>query len=534
MLLKKIVKPNNCLFGRLIFLLCVMFFFKSLLFAQASAFTYQGRLNDGSVTATGQYDFQFKLFDALASGTQIGSTQTITNVQVTGGVFTVQLDFGASAFQSGADRYLEISVKQSSGSTFTTLSPRQKVTGTPYTIRSANAGSADGLSSSCIGCIDTGKIANNTVVRSINGLSDNLNLTAGSNINISSSSGNITVSATGLLSAVSHNTTLSGSGTSSSPLSVAVPLSLSGSQAQATISASNNGTGSAIVGTSSASTGAGVFGISGTGGFPACGGSGVCGTSIDDNGVTGISSNAVSIFGLAGGPYFPCPSSAVCGTTNSKPAVVGYSVDGIGIYARSGASLTMKAESSSDIGTWLQIQNTSAAGRSWNLISTGSNNGEGPGRLLFYDSNAAASRMWLNPNGVLTLKVLGSGGSTDVCLNGSDQLSTCSSSLRYKTEVSNYAGGLNIVRRLQPISFKWISGGSTDVGFAAEDVEKIDPLLATTNENGEAEGVRYKQLTAVLVNAIKEQQQIIEQQQKKIEALQAAFCQANPQASICK
>src|SRR2546430_6205159 len=56
--------------------------------AQTSMFTYQGRLTDGGTPANGNYDLQFVLFDSLSGGTQIGSTQALNTVSVTGGVFT--------------------------------------------------------------------------------------------------------------------------------------------------------------------------------------------------------------------------------------------------------------------------------------------------------------------------------------------------------------------------------------------------------------------------------------------------------------
>jgi len=56
--------------------------------AQTTAFTYQGKLTDSGNLATGNYDLQFKLFDALSAGTQLGTTQTISNVTVTNGIFT--------------------------------------------------------------------------------------------------------------------------------------------------------------------------------------------------------------------------------------------------------------------------------------------------------------------------------------------------------------------------------------------------------------------------------------------------------------
>jgi hypothetical protein len=106
--------------------------------AQATTFTYQGRLTDGSTAASGTYQMQFALFDAESAGTQIGTTQTNATVSVANSVFTVQLDFGAAAFP-GANRYLEISVKRPPDTAYATLIPRQELTSAPYAIQSLNA-----------------------------------------------------------------------------------------------------------------------------------------------------------------------------------------------------------------------------------------------------------------------------------------------------------------------------------------------------------------------------------------------------------
>src|SRR3989475_7634520 len=126
--------------------------------AQTSSFTYQGRLTDGGAAANGNYDLQFALFDSLSGGAQVGSTQTLNTVAVSNGVFTVSLDFGANSF-SGANRFLEISVRPSGAGSFTLLTPRQPVTATPYAVRSANASAADGLSNACSGCVQDSHIA---------------------------------------------------------------------------------------------------------------------------------------------------------------------------------------------------------------------------------------------------------------------------------------------------------------------------------------------------------------------------------------
>jgi len=126
--------------------------------AQTNEFTYQGRLLDNSLPPTASYDFEFSLWDALANGTQQGATLTFDgaggnppSVQVTNGIFTVRLNFGAQF--SGAARFLQIAVRPAGGGAYTTLAPRQPITSSPYSIKSATSTSADGLSIVCNLCV---------------------------------------------------------------------------------------------------------------------------------------------------------------------------------------------------------------------------------------------------------------------------------------------------------------------------------------------------------------------------------------------
>lgn len=107
-----------------------------------TAFSYQGQLNSGGLPAAGQFDLQFKLFDASANGTQKGPTITFDDVNIAEGLFTVELDFGANVFD-GNERWLEIGVRPgASGDPFTPLSPRQHVTASPYALYALNSGDA--------------------------------------------------------------------------------------------------------------------------------------------------------------------------------------------------------------------------------------------------------------------------------------------------------------------------------------------------------------------------------------------------------
>lgn len=157
-------------------------------------------------------------------------------------------------------------------------------------------------------------------------------------------------------------------------------------------------------------------------------------------------------------------------------------------------------------------------------------------------------------NGTVSL-LAASGGSTQLCLNNGNQISTCSSSLRYKTNIAPFNFGLNLVKRLQPITFNWKADNKADFGFGAEEVANIEPLLVTYNDKGEVEGVKYDRVGVVLVNAVNEQQiqieeiekqnqsqqkqideqkEIIKRQQAELDALKALVCSQNPAAEVCK
>jgi hypothetical protein len=105
-------------------------------FAQGTAFTYQGRLAAGGNATSGLYDLTFTLFDVGSGGSPIAGPVTNAAVEVTNGLFTTVLALGTNF--PGQDRFLEIGVRTNGGGAFTTLSPRQMLTPTPYAIAARN------------------------------------------------------------------------------------------------------------------------------------------------------------------------------------------------------------------------------------------------------------------------------------------------------------------------------------------------------------------------------------------------------------
>ncbi len=99
-------------------------------------FTYQGKLEQNNLPVNLNCDFEFRLFDAVADGTQVGVVDAQSSVPVTDGLFTVTLntanEFGTNAF-IGQARWLEIRVRCPAGSLgWTILAPRQPLTPAPH------------------------------------------------------------------------------------------------------------------------------------------------------------------------------------------------------------------------------------------------------------------------------------------------------------------------------------------------------------------------------------------------------------------
>jgi len=106
-----------------------------------TAFTYQGQLQRGGAPASGSFDFRFKLFDASSGGAQIGGDALRPAVAVSNGLFTVNLDFGATAF-GGSARFLQIEVRPAGAGAYTLLTPRQEMKPQPHALFAATAANA--------------------------------------------------------------------------------------------------------------------------------------------------------------------------------------------------------------------------------------------------------------------------------------------------------------------------------------------------------------------------------------------------------
>ena len=124
---------GNAALGRIVTLILAALFLSLMpaALAQSTAFTYQGRLNEGNSSANGTYEMRVMLFSAPSNGLPASKPILVSPVPVSNGLFTVLLDFGPNTFD-GTPLWLEVSVAPIGSEELITLSPRQPVMPAPY------------------------------------------------------------------------------------------------------------------------------------------------------------------------------------------------------------------------------------------------------------------------------------------------------------------------------------------------------------------------------------------------------------------
>jgi len=140
--------------------------------------------------------------------------------------------------------------------------------------------------------------------------------------------------------------------------------------------------------------------------------------------------------------------------------------------------------------------------------------------ILFSTNNGTSSQMTIKSTGVVQMSNYGAGTAT---FDASGNISSVSDE-RLKTAIKPYTSGLKQLLLLKPIQYKWNekSGNETKetyAGFSAQNVKSAIPYGTGENKDGYL-SLQERAIVATLVNAVKEQQQQIEELKREIIKLQ--------------
>ena len=421
--------------------------------ASAERITYQGRLLDNGTPFTGSVDMTFSLWTQESDGSEVDS-QSFSGVSVSDGLFQVELFFGDEAYEDSL--WIEVVADG------TTLSPRQPITAVPLALHALDGG-GEGfweLNGGLLLYSGPVSITSNTIENALTVNGDAVGISA-------------TADGSAIIGTVATGSGVQG------------------------IATSDEGANSGVRGTSFSQSGAGVRADN----------LHPFGTAIAAESYVGLSVDAEAIGvitrGDVAGISATSPSQAVIGSATAE--------DGYGAYFVGFPGSSNYFQQKVGIGTLeptatLEI-NGPPAGQPPAALKVSVNDDE----KFIVGSLGMSIRQNVFLDGLLTLPQLATGGSIDLCRTGSvgfpGQVATCSSSARYKTDIESIDSATALVDQLRPVTFRWIENGEADYGFVAEEVAEIEPRLATYNADGQIEGVKYRQISAILLRAMQEQRQ---------------------------
>lgn len=102
----------------------------------------------------------------------------------------------------------------------------------------------------------------------------------------------------------------------------------------------------------------------------------------------------------------------------------------------------------------------------------------------------------------------------------------CSSDASMKNSITGLEGSLDAVLALRGVAFHWnddqpMHGAGEQIGFIAQEVEAVLPQLVSEADNG-TKAVQYDKMTAVLVEAVKQQQAHITELTSRVNELESS------------
>jgi hypothetical protein len=130
----------------------------------------------------------------------------------------------------------------------------------------------------------------------------------------------------------------------------------------------------------------------------------------------------------------------------------------------------------------------------------------------FYPIYATATTGTLSSAGIASTKLQFNPSTGEMTATNFNSLSD----EKFKTNIKPITDALEIIKKLQGVSYDWIEGGSSH-GLIAQSVENIIPNVVS--DNGERKTINYSAIIPFLIEAIKTQQEVIDSHSLEIDKL---------------
>jgi hypothetical protein len=181
----------------------------------------------------------------------------------------------------------------------------------------------------------------------------------------------------------------------------------------------------------------------------------------------------------------------------------------------------------------LVIQNTGSAAKTWRIL--GSSGAGSVAAFRIYDGSSDADRIYISTTGEVYIAGISDQGPYNLQVNGTGVWAAGAyvnaSDSRIKDNITPINSGLDVVSKLNPVTYKykeeWSKDQSTQTGFIAQELlvalEGKNYLDGVVQQNGENKymSVAYQNIIPILTKAIQEQQAIITDLKSRIETLEA-------------
>ena len=176
-----------------------------------------------------------------------------------------------------------------------------------------------------------------------------------------------------------------------------------------------------------------------------------------------------------------------------------------------------------DAGTVIDasIQRASGTNGDFKINNVGTGNFTNTGSTRYGYNTASPANIHHLVGGIRYTSPNTAGTGSYLVIDSNGDIKALGSSLRYKNSIEDYGKGLEDIKQLRPVTYKFNGEDVITAGFIAEEVDEIGmDEYVVRNSEGKPDALNYGQMVALLVNGIKDLSAKVEELEKKVHEFQ--------------